>query len=254
MNRYRELLQRYDKPGPRYTSYPTAPCWSDDFAAEDYATRLAVPNDEPLSLYVHIPYCNAMCFFCGCSTVITQRHEAITTLTIDRAHARNAVDPETAQALYEAFLAFEADDNQLVAILTGAGGYFCAGFDLKAAGSGAADDWIKSLDIPQDWTDPITQPRAGPMGPTRLMLATYPAQEPQGPMAFLSRLRERRGGGALSLYLTVPDAAAELARCEGAGAQVVEPLWDPWWGGRELTVEDPDGHWWTLYQRALPDT
>ncbi|WP_372575004.1 crotonase/enoyl-CoA hydratase family protein [Ruegeria jejuensis] len=114
-------------------------------------------------------------------SVITQRHEAITTLTIDRTHARNAVDPETAQALYEAFLAFEADDSQLVAILTGAGGYFCAGFDLKAAGSGAADDWIRSLDIPQDWTDPITQPSPGPMGPTRLMLSKPVIAAIEGP-------------------------------------------------------------------------
>ena len=75
---YGELLHRYDRPGPRYTSYPTAPVWSDEFSAEDYRERLAAAGqraDEPLSLYVHIPYCNAMCFFCGCATVITQRHE-----------------------------------------------------------------------------------------------------------------------------------------------------------------------------------
>ena len=87
-------------------------------------------------------------------------------------------------------------------------------------------------------------------GTAHLMLACFAEQEPQGPMAFLARLRDRPGGGALSLYLTVEDAEAELARCQAAGAKIVEPLWDPWWGGRELTVEDPDGHWWTLYQRG----
>ena len=74
MNNLQELLSRYDKPGPRYTSYPTAPVWSDDFSAADYAERLRAggQSDEVMSLYVHIPYCNAMCFFCGCASVITR--------------------------------------------------------------------------------------------------------------------------------------------------------------------------------------
>jgi len=72
-----DLLIRYDKPGPRYTSYPTAPVWSDQFTAQDYDERLrsAGQSSEPTSLYIHIPYCDALCYFCGCSTVITQRHE-----------------------------------------------------------------------------------------------------------------------------------------------------------------------------------
>ncbi|MFA3919072.1 crotonase/enoyl-CoA hydratase family protein [Ruegeria hyattellae] len=114
-------------------------------------------------------------------SVIIDCNAAITTITIDRAQARNAVDPETAQALYQAFLAFEADASQLVAILTGSGGYFCAGFDLKAAGSGAADEWIKSLDISQGWTDPMAQPCPGPMGPTRLMLSKPVIAAIEGP-------------------------------------------------------------------------
>ena len=78
MSDYGELLAKYDRAGPRYTSYPTAPVWRDDFTDEDYAERLRVAaqkRDEPMSLYVHVPYCNALCFFCGCSTMITQRHE-----------------------------------------------------------------------------------------------------------------------------------------------------------------------------------
>jgi enoyl-CoA hydratase/carnithine racemase len=80
----------------------------------------------------------------------------VTTITIDRPECRNAVDPATAQGLRDAFAAFEADEAASVAVLTGAGGHFCAGFDLKAfAGAGAE-------------YDPFGE---GPMGPTRRLLA-----------------------------------------------------------------------------------
>lgn len=91
-------------------------------------------------------------------------------VTLDRPAARNAVDPATAQALFDAFRAFEGDDGSDVAILTGAGGTFCAGFDLKTAAAGAGADWIASCAIPPGWSDPIGQPLPGPMGPSRLML------------------------------------------------------------------------------------
>ncbi|MEX0285874.1 MAG: enoyl-CoA hydratase-related protein, partial [Paracoccaceae bacterium] len=64
-------------------------------------------------------------------TVDIQTDNGVTTVSINRPEARNAVDPPTARALYAAFLAFEADDSQQVAILTGTDGAFCAGFDLK---------------------------------------------------------------------------------------------------------------------------
>ncbi|MGD9862771.1 MAG: crotonase/enoyl-CoA hydratase family protein [Pseudodonghicola sp.] len=96
---------------------------------------------------------------------------AVRIIAIDRPEARNAVNPETARALYDAFLAFEADPALAVAVLTGSGGSFCAGFDLKAAGSGAADGWLAGLEIPGDWTDPMADPRPGPMGPSRLLLS-----------------------------------------------------------------------------------
>ena len=67
-----ELLARYDRPGPRYTSYPTVPEWSADFGAEQYQAALAeaaaVP-DAPLSLYVHSPFCPHRCAYCGCTTI-----------------------------------------------------------------------------------------------------------------------------------------------------------------------------------------
>ena len=91
--------------------------------------------------------------------------------TLNRPEARNAVHPRLARALYEAALAFEFDDSVDVAVLTGAGGTFCAGFDLKSAASGAGVEWIDSLHLSEDWVDPIANPRPAPMGPTRLMLS-----------------------------------------------------------------------------------
>ncbi len=72
------LLETYDKPGPRYTSYPTAPVWNDSFGETDWREALARADqspEEPFSLYVHLPFCESMCFYCACNVVITQRRE-----------------------------------------------------------------------------------------------------------------------------------------------------------------------------------
>ena len=91
--------------------------------------------------------------------VAVERRGATTIVSIDRfAEARNAVDPETAILLREAFLAFDADETQCVAILTGRGGSFCAGFDLKVA---AAREGVSAHD----------PAGPGPMGPTRHFLS-----------------------------------------------------------------------------------
>jgi oxygen-independent coproporphyrinogen-3 oxidase len=71
-----DLLRRYDRPGPRYTSYPTAPQFSASF--DEHALREAAiaSNGDPiprrLSIYVHVPYCTSPCFYCGCNRVITR--------------------------------------------------------------------------------------------------------------------------------------------------------------------------------------
>jgi oxygen-independent coproporphyrinogen III oxidase len=67
------LIKKYDRPGPRYTSYPTAPEWSDGFKAPQYADHLARADRDPgpLSVYVHLPFCREMCRFCGCNVVAT---------------------------------------------------------------------------------------------------------------------------------------------------------------------------------------
>lgn len=74
-----ELLRKYDRPGPRYTSYPTVPVWTEDFGAADYNRHLDsfAASGRGLSVYVHLPFCEHRCTFCGCNVVIAQREDTI---------------------------------------------------------------------------------------------------------------------------------------------------------------------------------
>jgi oxygen-independent coproporphyrinogen-3 oxidase len=80
-----ELLSRFDVPGPRYTSYPTADRFGDAFGEEDYIKALthrqsgAVGKQTPLSLYVHIPFCESLCYYCACNKIITKHKEQAAT-------------------------------------------------------------------------------------------------------------------------------------------------------------------------------
>lgn len=77
-----ELLKKYDRPGPRYTSYPTAPEFRQDFTTADYVAALTHAGQDvhaALSLYVHIPFCSRRCHFCGCTTVITRNDDSVRT-------------------------------------------------------------------------------------------------------------------------------------------------------------------------------
>jgi len=71
-----ELIKRYDKSGPRYTSYPTAVQFHDGFAEAEYRAIARGTNDtsplQPLSLYFHIPFCDTVCFYCGCNKIATK--------------------------------------------------------------------------------------------------------------------------------------------------------------------------------------
>ena len=91
-------------------------------------------------------------------SVLTETRGPVRIVTINRPQARNAVDHDTALALYDAFKAFDADETASVAILTGAGGNFCAGADLKAVATGKGNPSRTEGDL-------------GPMGPSRLQLS-----------------------------------------------------------------------------------
>jgi enoyl-CoA hydratase len=90
-------------------------------------------------------------------TVRVDQDGPVTIVTIDRPDVRNAVDGPTAAMLADAFRAFDADENASVAVLTGAGGYFCAGADLKAVATGRGNRVLAEGD--------------GPMGPSRMLLS-----------------------------------------------------------------------------------
>jgi enoyl-CoA hydratase len=105
-------------------------------------------------------------------TIRVEHRDAMTVVTIDRPEARNAVNPEMADALFRAFVDFDRDDSRKVAILTGVTGAFSAGFDLKAAASGnLGAGWYAEHDLGEDFDGHDDRPRKGPMGPTRLLLS-----------------------------------------------------------------------------------
>lgn len=71
------LIEKYNYAGPRYTSYPTALEFSEQYAEPDFLRAVARYPERPLSLYVHIPFCHRLCYFCGCNKIVTrQRHKA----------------------------------------------------------------------------------------------------------------------------------------------------------------------------------
>ncbi len=77
-----ELLRKFDTPGPRYTSYPTADRFAEDFGPADAVRVLEARRQgssaAPLSLYVHIPFCESLCYYCACNKIITKHHERAT--------------------------------------------------------------------------------------------------------------------------------------------------------------------------------
>ncbi len=138
-----EMLAKYDRPGPRYTSYPTAVEFNESFRSGEYRDRLAGASDredEPLSLYVHLPFCEARCSFCACHVVITKSAEvadaylgrvvAEADLLAERLAGRRRVvqyhwgggtpthySPEVMADLHRALMQrFELDENAEVAI------------------------------------------------------------------------------------------------------------------------------------------
>jgi len=109
LERVEEILPRYATEGPRYTSYPTAPVWTEAFGVEQFQGELAgdageaasVPGEgDGLSLYVHVPFCTSLCHFCACNRVITSKAELplkfLDTIEREVAAVREASGPRTA--------------------------------------------------------------------------------------------------------------------------------------------------------------
>ena len=73
------LVKKYDRPGPRYTSYPTAPQFHQDFSEKDYRQAAQGSNQiqpvKPLSVYIHIPFCRSLCYYCACNKIVTHKTE-----------------------------------------------------------------------------------------------------------------------------------------------------------------------------------
>jgi oxygen-independent coproporphyrinogen-3 oxidase len=103
------LLRRFDQPGPRYTSYPTADRFVEAFGAEDCRRAFAqrgegatVGGAAPLSVYVHVPFCESVCYYCACNKVITRHHERaaeyLSALAQEVALVREALGASTAAA------------------------------------------------------------------------------------------------------------------------------------------------------------
>ena len=109
------------------------------------------------------------------------KNGAVVTVIHSRPQARNAMDPESAVALYEAFLAFDADKSAAVAVFWGEGGAFCAGYDLKVAASSRSQGGFNPLDIPAGSTKAGTPVPRGPMGPSRLALSKPVIAAIEGP-------------------------------------------------------------------------
>lgn len=111
-------------------------------------------------------------------TITTENSGPVRTIIHDRYAARNAMDPDSAVALHQALLDFDADPSASVAVLWGAGGAFCAGWDLKYAGSLVGEeDPLAAL----DFKDGTKADSRGPMGPTRLMLSKPVIAAIEGP-------------------------------------------------------------------------
>ena len=100
-----DFVNRYNRPGPRYTSYPTAPVWTDAYGPADFeeAMQSAQTKKSPVSLYMHLPFCESLCLFCACNVIIrkdksgTPPYLSILKKEIDHVASRVSRDRQVAQ-------------------------------------------------------------------------------------------------------------------------------------------------------------
>ena len=189
-------------------------------------------------------------------TLTIERDGPVTTIIRSRIAARNAMDPASAEALTEAFLAFDRDDSQSVAVLWGAGGAFCAGFDLKYAASQLGQkDPMAPLNFPAG-AGPV--PR-GPMGPTRLQLSKPVIAAIAGPavaggmeLALWCDLRVMEESAYMGVYCRrwgvplIDGGTVRLPRIVGRGAALDIIL-----TGRKVPADEC--HRIGLCERVVPD-
>jgi enoyl-CoA hydratase len=189
-------------------------------------------------------------------TLTIERDGPVTTLIRDRREARNAMDPASAEALTAALLAFDRDDSASVAVLWGAGGAFCAGFDLKYAASQLGQkDPMAPLNFPQG-EGPV--PR-GPMGPTRLQLSKPVIAAIAGPavaggmeLALWCDLRVMEQSAYMGVYCRrwgvplIDGGTVRLPRIVGRGTALDLIL-----TGRKVTADEC--HRIGLCERVVPD-
>jgi oxygen-independent coproporphyrinogen-3 oxidase len=128
------LIKRYDIAGPRYTSYPTAVQFMEGFDAEAYRRYTTASNNElipkPLSLYVHLPFCHSLCYYCGCMKKVT-RHEEQGSRYLQMLHAEIGMqgrlfdhDREVVQLHFGGGTPTYHDDAQLSALMAELGRHF----------------------------------------------------------------------------------------------------------------------------------
>jgi oxygen-independent coproporphyrinogen-3 oxidase len=100
-----EFVTRYNRPGPRYTSYPTAPVWNEAYGPNDFeeAMQTAETKRSPVSLYMHLPFCESLCLFCACNVIIrkdksvTPPYLSVLKKEIDHIASRVSRDRQVAQ-------------------------------------------------------------------------------------------------------------------------------------------------------------
>ena len=133
-----DLIKKYDKPGPRYTSYPTAPHFNESFTHENYLDEVIKTNQgqglPDLSLYFHLPFCDTLCYFCGCNMIVTRNRERIKRYVdylkneIDLLRRHISSDRKTVQLHWGGGTPTHLNPDEIVDLSS----YINAGFDLHA--------------------------------------------------------------------------------------------------------------------------